>query len=370
MCILMGLSAISCQPDEEVLCTVTVVYNHDLLTVTPSETTVLKGKSVKLKYVLSPGYNFCGIDVSGRPEGSEMYEYNDNERSITIKNITEDTQVSLVVNREFMYYKVNATAGTGGTISPSGLRWIYMGETQIFQIQAASGYFIDSVYFDGVGKKAPKFTESLIYTYTTSKDSVLQKEETHQLRATFVEKKKYTLIVQPDSLSTCTPLGVTELTEGQNLTVRWSSKEFCSLVSAKVNGVSVYGSSYTINQADKDYVITMKSKKEPEWYLCKIKWQASMFSAGGYNYATDEILNFSSNGKFSILSNGKTTYDYSWTIDKTKTPPIFVWGGYSCTIDRLDEDIMIFHYIPDYYENGVKKYGDTVYWYYHNIGYK
>ena len=57
-----------------------------------------------------------------------------------------------------VFYTINAAAGAGGSISPSGDVSVVQGGEQVFVITADSGYTIDSVSVDGVPEPVPQYT--------------------------------------------------------------------------------------------------------------------------------------------------------------------------------------------------------------------
>ncbi len=104
------------------------------------------------------GHQIASVTVDGVDQGAVP--------TYTFSNVTADHTINAVfspVPPPTTQYKITATAGSGGTISPSGDEsgnvYVISGDTQIFYITPGSGYQIGSVTVDGVPQGA-------ITTYT------------------------------------------------------------------------------------------------------------------------------------------------------------------------------------------------------------
>ncbi len=63
--------------------------------------------------------------------------------------VTMNAAKSVTATFTLKTYTINATAGTGGSISPSGTVSVNYGTNQTFTITASSGYSITNVLVDG-----------------------------------------------------------------------------------------------------------------------------------------------------------------------------------------------------------------------------
>ncbi|HPQ38563.1 MAG TPA: choice-of-anchor Q domain-containing protein, partial [Synergistaceae bacterium] len=97
-----------------------------------------------VKLTAVPGDNWIFTGWNGDVTGTE------NPESVTLGGNTF-TAVTALFARQ---YTITATAGTGGTIEPSGEVGVLAGEDQTFTITPASGYSVEKVLVDGlsVGK--------------------------------------------------------------------------------------------------------------------------------------------------------------------------------------------------------------------------
>jgi hypothetical protein len=80
-------------------------------------------------------------------------------------------------------YAITASAGTGGSISPSGATSVSYGASRIYTIAAATGYNVSSVTVDGVSVGA-------VTSYTFSNVTT-----NHTIAATFTSSSNYTLTI-------------------------------------------------------------------------------------------------------------------------------------------------------------------------------
>jgi hypothetical protein len=326
-------------------CSVTTVYKDGELTVSPSETIVSKGGVAKLTYSTFTGYIIKDIKVNGTsievPNGNVLY----------LKDINTDQVIEFITEPVIEFYTVFASANEGGTVRPSGEVTVEKGQSQIFDFVSDNSHWVDSVYIDEIGKKAPEVTTVAFYNFYA--------EDTlhHSFRVVFRPRKTFTITTSVDSLGTITPLGVTSVTEGGSLTINAIPDKLCSLTGLYIDGTKVPGTSYTFTGVKENHTVLATFKKEPEWYLCKGKWRNTLTMIGEVRYEPlDEVLNFFSSGSYQRYLDG----NYRWTMKWEKKEALIKinYGGWDSTVDTVDTSIMIFHYtgytgttIAQIYEN-------------------
>jgi hypothetical protein len=114
-------------------------------TITPSgATTVAHGTSQTFNITASAGYQILNVAVDGASIGAVS--------SYTFSNITAGHTINATFS--IKTYTINASAGTGGSISPSGNTTANYGTNQAFTIIPSAGYSIEDVTVDGVPQGA------------------------------------------------------------------------------------------------------------------------------------------------------------------------------------------------------------------------
>lgn len=139
--------------DENITADISVTANFALNTYTITATSgdngsinpegeITTGEGLNQVFTMVPdaGYQVEDVLVDGVSVGDvTSYEFT---------NVTADHTIH--VSFEIINYEIVATAGTGGTISPSGTVNVDHGLNQVFTITADEGYHIDDVLVDGV----------------------------------------------------------------------------------------------------------------------------------------------------------------------------------------------------------------------------
>ena len=104
--------------------------------------TVSEGDDVTFTITPDPGYEVYRVYVNGGNMGAHS--------SYTVENIQRDTEIEVFFT-QVRYYRIEATAGENGTISPSGTVTVSPGGSQTFTITPIDqGHRIDDVIVDGV----------------------------------------------------------------------------------------------------------------------------------------------------------------------------------------------------------------------------
>ena len=115
---------------------------------------VADGASQTFNIMVESGYEIDEVTVDGVSQGAIS--------SYTFTNVVADHTISVTfIQPVTPPHTIVASAGAGGSISPSGNVSVMHGDSQVFTITANSGYVIDSVSVDGASQGA-------IATYTFS----------------------------------------------------------------------------------------------------------------------------------------------------------------------------------------------------------
>jgi hypothetical protein len=140
------------------------------------------------------GYIFDSLFVDGT--------HVDSTTSYTFYNIEE----SHTIHAKFAtrIFAITATAGTGGTINPSGVVSVNYGEDKQFTIAPNTGYNFDSLFVDGTHVDS---TTSYTFKNVTA---------THNIHAVFVIKR-FTVTASAGTGGTITPSGSVQVSYGDSI---------------------------------------------------------------------------------------------------------------------------------------------------------
>ena len=148
--------------------------------VSPSNITVAYGGSQTLNFSATQGYRF-NVTVDDAPQGQIS--------SYTFNNVTAPHTVNVTSTQLFT---ITASAGSGGSIIPSGSVVVGYGQTQQFNFTANTGYHISKVLVDNV-------SQSIALSYTFSNVT-----KNHTIAVSF-GINTYNITALADSHSTITP---------------------------------------------------------------------------------------------------------------------------------------------------------------------
>jgi hypothetical protein len=142
--------------------------------VTPSGVTTVNSGGSQI-YTITPntGYAVSSVLVDGLSQGAVS--------SYTFSNVASNHTISASFAAATTKYVITASAGSNGTISPSGSVTVNGGASQAFTITANSGYGVSAVTVDGVSQGA-------ISSYTFSNVAA-----NHTISATFAAAVSHTL---------------------------------------------------------------------------------------------------------------------------------------------------------------------------------
>lgn len=109
-------------------------------TITPEgETEVSYNGSQRYNIQPEEGYVIAGVTIDGEERGAMA--------SYTFTNVTSDHTISATFAKS--RYEITATAGTGGSVTPSGTQTFEYGDSQVYTATPDAGYMISTVTIDG-----------------------------------------------------------------------------------------------------------------------------------------------------------------------------------------------------------------------------
>ena len=202
--------------------------------ITPSgSVTVAKGANQSFTATPNAGYQVSYVAIDGVPQEATS--------SYTFSNVTKDHTIAAVFSVKT--YTINASAGPGGSISPSGNKSVNHGANQSYVISPNNGFTIADVIVDGVSQGA---TGSYIFSNVTSN---------HTISAVF-KVNSFTITASAGPGGTISPSESISVPNGGSQTFTISPDASHAISDVLVDGSSVGAvSSYTFRNVTGDHTI-------------------------------------------------------------------------------------------------------------------
>jgi flagellin-like protein len=191
------------------------------------------GASQTFTITPNTGYQVSSVIVDGVSVGAvTSYTFNNVQATHTISS-----------SFTIIQYVITASAGSGGSISPSGSVSVNYGFSQTFTIAANIGYHVSGVLVDGV-------SVGVVSSYTFS-----NVQAAHTISASF--SNQYTITALAGANGAISPSGSVQVTQGQSRTFTITPNTGYQVSSVIVDGVSVGAvTSYTFNNVQADHTIS------------------------------------------------------------------------------------------------------------------
>ena len=233
------------------------------------------GANQSFSITANTGYQISSVTVDGVSQGAIS--------SYTFSNVTAAHTISATFS--VRTYTITASAGTGGSISPTGAVSVNHGANQTFSITANTGYTISSVTVDGVSQGA-------IGSYTFSNVTA-----GHTISATFAVRI-YTITASAGTGGTITPTGAVSVSHGTNRTFTIEANTGYTITNVLADGVSVGAvSSYTFSNVTAAHTISVS------FSIATYTIGASATSGGSINPSGSVSVNHGANQTFTITPN-------------------------------------------------------------------
>jgi len=205
------------------------------------------------------------------------------------------------------YYTIISSAGTGGSISPSGSASVASGNSKTYTITANSGYKISDVTVDGESVGA-------VSTYSFS-----NVKKVHTISATFVVDS-YTITASAGTGGSISPSGSTSVNSGSSKTFTVTASSGYKISDVKVDGSSVGAvSSYTFSNVTSAHTISATFAS-----AASLSAGSAILGDGGSGTLTSGNVTKSGYGitaslsvSASYVSNTTVTASYNFTSAKT-----------------------------------------------------
>ncbi len=204
-------------------------------TISPSGTTTRTyGSSQTYTFSAASGYHINSVTVDGTSVGTPS--------SYTFSSIAANHTIAVTFS--INSFTITASAGSHGTISPSGTVAVSAGASQTFTITPASGYHVNTVTVDGASVGA-------VTTYTFSSITA-----NHTISATFAINT-FTITASAGSHGSVSPSGTTTVSYGVNQTYTIAPASGYHISSVTVDGASAgTASTYTFSSVTSNHTIS------------------------------------------------------------------------------------------------------------------
>jgi len=188
-------------------------------------------------------------------------------------------------------YTITASAGIGGSISPSGAVPVSLGLSQAFTISPNNGYTISSVLVDGSNQGA-----IASYTFTNVQAS-------HTISASFAQlppEPTYNIIASAGAGGSISPSGTITVNAGASQTFTITIDSGYQISSVLIDGASTFFTVYTFTNVQADHTIAASfSVLPPNQYSIS----ASAGTGGSISPSGSVLVNQGLNQAFTITAN-------------------------------------------------------------------
>ncbi len=192
-----------------------------------------------------------------------------------------------IVDEFSAQYSITATAGPGGTVSPSGTVTLPQGGSQEYQIQADTGYRIADVLVDGVSQGVP---ESYVFSGVS---------QNHTIEAIFELIPTFTISALGGQGGTILPEGNTTVEEGDNQVYTMVPDLGYRISDVIVDGLSQGAiGTYEFQNVTQDHSIQVEFEETPTYEII-----SSAGVGGGIDPSGSTLVNEGSDQMYSITAS-------------------------------------------------------------------
>jgi len=211
-------------------------------------TYVNHGNDKEYTFSANTGYKITNLFIDGI---NTAFTLNENGvGSYTFINVTAPRTISVIT--ALQTFNINATAGTGGIITPAGDFTVNYGQSKTFTFTPSPGYNLKSVeireYTDDVPGPWIENVEALLNGAHTFMDIVAS----YDIKVSF-EIKRYQIYAIAGGNGSIYPAGILDVTYGEEMTFYFTPENGYEILDVLVNNVSVGArDTYTFTEIDAD----------------------------------------------------------------------------------------------------------------------
>jgi hypothetical protein len=200
--------------------------------------TVAQGSSKTFSITANSGFTVSSVTVDGANQGAIT--------SYTFSNVQANHTIAAAFSAVTTNFTITASAGSGGSISPSGAVTVAQGASQSFSITANSGFTVSSVTVDGANQGA-------ITSYTFS-----NVQANHTIAAAFsATSTNFTITASAGSGGSISPSGAVTVAQGASQSFSITANSGFTISSVTVDGASQGAiTSYTFSNVQANHTIS------------------------------------------------------------------------------------------------------------------
>ncbi len=228
--------------------------------ISPSGSVIVNsGSSQTFTITALSGYAVSAVMVDGTSIGSAT--------TYTFSNVTANHTISATFTN--IQYVITASAGNGGSISPSGSVIVNSGSSQTFTITALSGYAVSAVMVDGTSIGSAT-------TYTFSNVTA-----NHTISATFTNIQ-YVITASAGNGGSISPSGSVIVNSGSSQTFTITALSGYAVSAVMVDGTSIgSATTYTFSNVTANHTISASFKTVGTYTITATAGEGGSISPSG-----------------------------------------------------------------------------------------
>jgi len=290
--------------------------------ISPSGNVVVnKGNNQSFSITANSGFSISSVTVDGASQGAIS--------SYTFSNVQANHTIAATFSQNVTNFTITASAGSGGSISPSGAVSVAQGSSKTFSITANSGFTVSSVTVDGANQGA-------ITSYTFS-----NVQANHTIAAAFsATSTNFTITASAGSGGSISPSGAVSVAQGASQTFSISANSGFTISRVTVDGASQGAiTSYTFSNVQANHTISASFQSSGGGCQTAAgSWTSYATSTvtGTYTATFDATPHASGITAFIGMTNGSQTSKSSapWLVKFHSTGDVQALNGTSYTADN------------------------------------
>jgi len=272
--------------------------------------TVNKGASQSFTITPSSGFKVSSVTVDGASQGAIT--------SFTFSNVQANHTISAAFTAVTTTFTITASAGSGGSISPSGSVVVNQGASQSFSITPNTGFTVSSVTVDGASQGA-------ITSFTFS-----NVQAAHTISAAFAAVPTFTITASAGANGSISPSGSVVVNQGASQAFTITPNSGFAVSSVTVDGANQGAiTSFTFTNVQAAHTISAAFTAVTTTFTIT----ASADAGGSISPSGTVTVNSGASQTFTITASaGNTTYNVN--VDGVDLGPLATFSFSNVTANH------------------------------------